>query len=375
MVACLTLVLATVAMVAPLANCERLARCGMQQPNELLARRALSEFAAMEANDTAPPSVNDLPLINVDLYMHVLASSENSTGSPSRDRLNKQLDVLTKAFEPVKISFTLRDIDWTVNTTWAVAKERSTFVEMQQALGKGNASTLNLYFLEAIYDKAVETVIPADDEQDPLDEEVESTIGETLLGVTVYPWRMGSGDDNYVLATHYSVPGSNRRENFIGMTAVHEVGHWFGLLHTFGGSCTSFGDLVADTPVSANATNGCPTSRDSCPDQPGLDPIHNYMDYSDDACMSEFTPGQMRRIHAMWNKYRNPNARPGIPKPGFDQALRNRCHEQFCSKSRVEECSVSSANRTPDPLVCYCRIKTDVKTVTRTVSCKAEPKL
>lgn len=54
-----------------------------------------------------------------------------------------------------------------------------------------------------------------------------------------------------------------------------------GLLHTFQGySCTGTGDLIADTPVQIDATRGCPVGLDTCPDQPGLDPIHNYMDYS-----------------------------------------------------------------------------------------------
>ncbi|KAG9021388.1 hypothetical protein FS842_006627, partial [Serendipita sp. 407] len=63
-------------------------------------------------------------------------------------------------------------------------------------------------------------------------------------------------------------------------------------------------DYVSDTPAQKTPTNGCPTSKDSCPTKPGLDSIHNYMDYSYDPCMNAFTPGQIDRMKKQSFTYR-----------------------------------------------------------------------
>lgn len=93
----------------------------------------------------------------------------------------------------------------------------------------------------------------------------------------------------------------------LGRTATHEAGHYFGLFHTFQGSCcpTAFCyttcDLICDTNPESGPNFGCPGSRTTCG---SLDPIHNYMDYSDDICYNNFTVEQVNRMRCSVQHWR-----------------------------------------------------------------------
>ena len=120
-----------------------------------------------------------------------------------------------------------------------------------------------------------------------------------------------------------------------GRIAVHEIGHYFNLLHIWGSDTTCIDDdEVEDTPRQAGPYEGCPTIlQGSCGGT--LDYFRNYMDYTNDDCMSFFTAGQKTRMWAALNGFRAgllnnnvcvPVAVTDIKKPTFE-AYPNPAHE------------------------------------------------
>jgi len=136
--------------------------------------------------------------------------------------------------------------------------------------------------------------------------------GGGLLGWATFPYQMeGDPEMDGVVILDASLPGGSGAPYNLGITAVHEVGHWLGLYHTFQGACTPPGDEVADTPAHAGPNYGKPADTDQphnlCPSAPAGSedcPIHNYMNYVDDDWMTEFTEGQIDRIWTQTGMFR-----------------------------------------------------------------------
>ncbi|WP_442264812.1 GEVED domain-containing protein [Tenacibaculum sp. ZS6-P6] len=127
-------------------------------------------------------------------------------------------------------------------------------------------------------------------------------IGNGILGYAQYPGGKSETDGVVVNPKYFG--SSDKGNNFYlsppfdkGRTTTHEVGHFLNLRHTWGNSrsCDS-DDLVTDTPKSNGPNYGCQTGTISCGSE---DMVENFMDYSDDACMSVFTSGQKVRMHAV----------------------------------------------------------------------------
>ena len=119
-------------------------------------------------------------------------------------------------------------------------------------------------------------------------------------GYAYFPSAHGGNVDGMVVraSTMGSTPAATG-------TLIHEAGHYLGLYHTFQGGCSAQGDLVTDTPAERSPNFGCPTQNpDSCANMSGVDPIHNYMDYSYDGCYTEFSAGQSARMQEHMKAYR-----------------------------------------------------------------------
>ncbi|KAL2158250.1 hypothetical protein VTH06DRAFT_4570 [Thermothelomyces fergusii] len=256
--------------------------CGAPEPDAEHIRIS-QQFAAQEAELLASGNLTTQATISVDVYFHVVARSTSLSGGYIPDsQLSAQLQVLNQAYAPHGIQFVHKGTTRTVNANWA-DDTKGYEMEMKRALRQGSYSTLNLYFLYEMGSNLGYCYFPES--------------GGANAGSTV---RIRDG----CTILYSSVPGGSATNYNLGHTATHEVGHWFGLYHTFQGGCTGTGDAVDDTPAQASASSGCPIGRDSCPSQPGLDPIHNYMDYSVDSCYEEFTAGQQARMLSFWNAYR-----------------------------------------------------------------------
>ena len=215
----------------------------------------------------------------VPVYVHVMADA-NGNGDVTDTQITQQIAELNQdyaggessAASNTGFTFSLAGVDRYYNTSWHQDKQSTTYRSQTR---QGGANALNIWLVDFAY-----------------------------LGIATFPWDYSKSPSIDGIRVNYtSLPGGSATNYNQGKTASHEAGHWFGLYHTFQGGCTSTNDEVSDTPAQSSATSGCPTGRDSC-SLPGLDPIHNYMDYSYDPCYDQFTSGQTTRMQQMFSAYR-----------------------------------------------------------------------
>ena len=278
-------------------------RCGTRQPTELEALMVEEHILKMrgkfKSNQKKPdkpgkpgdggggggdtPSPNGS--VTIDVYFHVITDTAGN-GHLTAAEINAQIDVLNDAYSggtggaDTPFRFNLVSTDYTANNSWFnVGYGTAAESAMKSSLRQGDAGDLNIYT---------------------------ANLGGGLLGWATFPTDYASNPANDgVVVLYSSLPGGTAVPYNEGDTGTHEVGHWLGLYHTFQGGCKD-GDFVDDTPAERSPAYGCPVGRDSCSTrrQPGLDPIYNFMDYTDDSCMFEFTADQALRADILTQTYR-----------------------------------------------------------------------
>jgi hypothetical protein len=240
-----------------------------------------------QSSNKGKPGGGGTPLppgsVTINVYFHVITNSSGQ-GAVSTQQINDQIAVLNDAYSgatggvDTPFRFNLVSVDTTANNTWFTAGPGTAAeAAMKSALRQGSADDLNFYT---------------------------NNPGGGLLGWATFPSSYASNpDDDGVVCLYSSLPGGSASPYNLGDTGTHEVGHWLGLYHTFQGGCSKTNDSVSDTPAERSPAFGCPIGSDTCR-ATGLDPIENFMDYTDDACMYLFTTGQSSRMSAMWTQYR-----------------------------------------------------------------------
>jgi Pregnancy-associated plasma protein-A len=254
----------------------RLYRCGTPPPTPSEKIQANRVVTALRTH-----RVNFRGQTVVPVRFHIIHHGQQGY-LPDR-QLKAQVALLNRTYAPANVEFKIVDVKLHENDAWFYHQPGTDAeVEMKTALGQDTAGSLNIYTAEP---------------------------GGGLLGYATFPWWYADTPQlDGVVLHHDSLPEAADPRTWpydLGMRAVHEIGHWCGLYHTFQGGCDAPGDDVVDTAYEQNAATGCPINQPSaCPGEARFNPVENYMDYTDDSCMKHFTPLQYQRIKDMVGYYR-----------------------------------------------------------------------
>lgn len=262
----------------------------------------------IQANQTGLGIIFPHPTLTVLRYLNgddTIGLDDLSTQDQIVDLFRDNMAVANEAFAgtPFRFRFVPERTTVTVNNDWS--NDALDFrQEMSQEVGSNDLRILDVFVAWNLQQRD----------------------GGLVLGVAALPAAQLAGQGDGLVLRYDVLAGGGLTDNDFGYTFVHEIGvsyregprrrrrapfffshlfvvlisqHWLGLLHTFQtlvsdeDSCSpdeqGFGDFVDDTPIQAGPSTGLAEScteylgngeaPDTCPDLPGRDDIHNFMNY------------------------------------------------------------------------------------------------
>lgn len=256
------------------------------------ARRQEIEAALQRFKRNNVESLSSSGPVEIKVYFHVIRSS--TLGDVPDATLDNQITVLKNSFSGATggattlFTFVKAGVTRTTNSAWFNMTTNGSTVSDEEfaaknALHQGGATDLNFYTVNDVGGSAWAR----------------------------FPWEYPDTPCLDGIVVPYKMLPDGARPNFnAGDIAVHEVGHWLGLFHTWGINCSTDNDGLADTPIHkepSNVVGACPTGTDTCPSDNNPDPIDNFMTDTSDACKTKFTPMQSDRM-AEFYRYRQDNS-------------------------------------------------------------------
>ncbi|GJM35849.1 MAG: hypothetical protein DHS20C18_48500 [Saprospiraceae bacterium] len=294
----------------------------------LLSLLIILAFACSKDDSITPPPPEEIPeepvpgidVVQLPVVVHVIHNGEEIGVGPnlSNERILRQIEIMNEDFRKkegtrgyndhpdgadTKIEFVLAKSNPESMPTNGINRIDASLIDVENLGYNHNYYAQYAYWPSNHYINIWTTPLP--EETECLVAGLATTPYVDLPGLQLGEGAPGPNDAEGILINwiHFGESDINCHARY-GRTLTHEMGHYFGLLHTWGRRDCEFNDYCDDTPAVDQfvfgdfAFMGCQGERIM---------IGNYMNWSDDDVMNIFTYDQTDRMYYVLNNHKGRN--------------------------------------------------------------------